>query len=237
MMFYVLLLAHLLGDYLFQFGFIARWKARSLLGVAAHGGIVTITTLACVGLTAPSWWPYALLIGASHTLLDIVRARLLRPVSTARDWAFYLLDQLAHLLVIRLVVLWGNTLNPEELAQPSGLIGNPRLLALLVGYMLLLQPAWVFLRFATRGVWGPDAAPCLEEGEKYGPMIERVLIATCILTGRIYLAPPALFLRRLIPIRVGGTGTLARPIGHWAETAMSTLLAIAIGLMMRRIVW
>ena len=77
-MLYVMLLAHLLGDYLFQWGFVARWKARSLVGVLAHGVIVTITTLVCAVLVAPSWWPYALLIGLAHTVIDLVRARFLR---------------------------------------------------------------------------------------------------------------------------------------------------------------
>lgn len=54
-MLYLMLLAHLWGGYLFQWGFIARWKARSLMGVLAHTGIVTLTTLACAALVSPSW--------------------------------------------------------------------------------------------------------------------------------------------------------------------------------------
>ena len=53
-MVYALLLAHLLGDYVFQWDTLARWKTRSLSGVIAHGGIVTLTTLTCAVLVAPT---------------------------------------------------------------------------------------------------------------------------------------------------------------------------------------
>jgi hypothetical protein len=52
---------------------------RSPLGILAHGGIVTLTTLVCAAAASPFWWPYALLIGLMHTLIDLVRAGLLCP--------------------------------------------------------------------------------------------------------------------------------------------------------------
>ena len=39
-----MLLAHLLGDYVLQNDALARWKSRSLWGVAAHGAVVTACT-------------------------------------------------------------------------------------------------------------------------------------------------------------------------------------------------
>ena len=234
-MVYLMLLAHLLGDYLFQSDGIARWKARSLVGVLAHGGIVTLTTMACAMLVSFSWWPCALLIGLTHTAIDLVRARLLRTANTAWELAWYLLDQLAHLAVIVLVVGWSDA--PPRLALPgvAGLLADPRVLACAICYVLLLDPAWVLLRFAVRGVWGSDAAPRLGRGEKYGPMVERVLIASCVLAGQFSLVPMILLPRRVVPLRVEGmgVGVLVRPTGHWAETGMSVLLAVAVGLVLR----
>jgi hypothetical protein len=234
-MIYMMLLAHLLGDYLFQWGFIARWKARSLVGVLAHGGIVTLTTLACAGLVSPLWWPYALLIGLLHTVIDVVRARLLRTANPTWDLTWYLLDQVAHLSVIVLVVAWSNAPSRSALIGAAGGRADPRLLAYAIGYLLLLNPAWVFLRFIVRGVWGPEAAPHLGCGEKYGPMIERMLIASCVLVGYFHIVPLVLLPRRLVPFRVQGmgVGVLVRPTGHWAETFMSALLAVAVGLVLR----
>jgi hypothetical protein len=234
-MLYVMLLAHLLGDYLFQTGHIARWKARSLIGLLAHGGIVTVTTLACAVLVDPAWWPRALLIGLAHTAIDVARARLLRASSPTWELTWYLLDQVAHITVILAVVLGSGSHSWAELTDVAQVLADPRLLFYLIGYLLLLHPAWVLLRFTARGVWGPKAAPGLDQGEKYGPMAERVLIATCILLGQFYLVPVVLLPRLLVPVRIQGrgVGVLVRPVNHWAERILSTLLALGIGLALR----
>lgn len=236
-MLYVIFLAHLLGDYLFQWGFIARWKARSLMGVLAHGFIVTITTLACAGLVDPTWWPYALLIGLIHTAIDLVRARFLRTADPAWELTWYLLDQLAHLTVIVLVVIWSGAPSRSEMAGAAKLLTAPRSLAYAIGYLLLLNPAWVLLRLTVRGVWGSQAAPRLDAGEKYGPMVERVLIASCVLVGQFHLAPLVLLPRRVVSVRVqgGDVAVLARPAGHWAETLLSVLMAATVGLILRMV--
>lgn len=234
-MVYLMFLAHLLGDYVFQTDGIARWKARSLAGVLAHGGIVTLATLVCAALVSTAWWPYALMIGVTHTAIDFVRARFLRTSNPTWELIWYLLDQLAHLAVIIAVIKWSNAPSPLELVGVARMLADPRVLAFALGYTLLLDPAWVFLRFTVRGVWGPDAAPYLGHGAKYGPMVERVLIASCVLTGQFHLVPLVLLPRRLVPLRVEGKGVglLVRPTGHWAETAMSVLLAMAVGLALR----
>lgn len=237
-MLYVMLLAHLLGDYVFQFTALVRWKTRSLAGVIAHGGIVTMTTLLCTMLVAPSWWLYALIIGLTHTVIDVVRARLLRITKSTWELAWYLLDQLVHIAVILLVVNSVDTPLRSELNGIARLLANRQILTFAIGYLLLTNPAWILLRFTVRGVWGIQAAPHLGQGEKYGPMIERLLIATCILIGQAYLVPLILLPRRLTPIHIDGlgAGVLVRPIHHWAETILSVLLAIGIGLVLRLII-
>jgi hypothetical protein len=66
-------------------------------------------------------------------------------------------------------------------------------------------------------------------------MVERILTATCILLGQFYLIPLVLLPRLLVPIRIQGrgVGVLMRPVDHWAERILSTLLALAVGLMLR----
>ncbi len=236
-MLYAMLLAHLLGDYLFQTGAIARWKARSLMGVLAHGGIVTATALVCAASVDPSWWPYALLIGLTHTAIDVVRARLLRISNPRWELTWYLLDQVAHITVILAVMVVSGNQSWTELTGMTRVLADPRLLFYLIGYLLLMHPAWVLLRFIARGVWGPKAAPTLDQGEKYGPMAERILTATCVLLGQFYLIPVVLLPRLLVPIRIQGrgVGVLVRPINHWAERILSTLLALGVGLILRTV--
>jgi hypothetical protein len=123
----------------------------------------------------------------------------------------------------------------SELDGIARLLADRQILTFAIGYLLLTNPAWILLRFTVRGVWGTQAAPHLGKGEKYGPMIERVLITTCILIGQPYLVLLVLLPRRLIPIRIDGlgTGVLVKPVHHWAETILSVLLAIGVGIALR----
>ena len=233
-MFNLMLVAHLIGDYLLQFDFIARWKARSILGVIAHGGIVTVVSLVCAALVDPSWWRYALLIGASHTVIDVARARLIRAKNPTWDLILYLLDQIVHVTIIALVVqMSGGSAQAHQDALARW--ANPKVLAFAIGYLLLLQPGWVLLRFIVRGLWGSEAAPHLGAGEKFEPMLERVLIASLVFGGQYYLVPLVLLPRRLESIRVQGNsvGMMVRLTAHWAETFLSVMLAVGVGLALR----
>lgn len=237
-MLHVMILAHLLGDYLFQWEHLVRWKERSLKGVLAHGVIVTLTAIGCALLTAPTWWPYALLIGMIHTVVDVVRARYVRTTDPTREFLWYLLDQLAHLIVIVLVARFSGP-GRWELRAVFPNMFEARVLHYLIGYILLLNPAWVFLRFTVRAVLGKDSVPHLGCGEKFMPMAERVLIATFTLGGYFYLVPLVLLPRCLMPTQVekGGSGvlTLARPSGHSVETGLSVVVAVIVGLALRMI--
>ncbi len=236
-MLYTMFVAHLLGDYVLQSGNLARWKKRSLMGVLVHGGIVTITTMICAGLVSPSWWPWALLIGLTHTAIDAVRARLLRTTNPRWKLLWYILDQLAHLAVIVWAVTWSDAPSQLGLVGIAGQSVPPRISIYMIGYLLLLNPAWILFRFTACGVWGADVLPHLNEGETLGAMVERMLIASFVLAGWFYLVPLVLFPRRLIPFRVQGMGmgVWIQPTGHWAATALSVSLAIAIGLALRMV--
>jgi hypothetical protein len=231
----LLILAHILGDYLLQTDLIARWKARSLWGVLAHGGIVTGVTLLCTGVVAPAWLPYALLVGLSHTAIDVVKARVLTTQQPALSLILLLLDQTAHGAVI--VVLARATGAPTlaALRARGVVLADPTLLSFTIGYLLLLNPTWVLLRFVVRGIWGADAAPHLGAGEKYAPMVERALIATCVLLGQFALAPVVLLPRRLRAVREADD-SLHLVLGltsHWAETLLGALWAAGTGMALR----
>jgi len=238
-MVYILILAHLLGDYLLQTQRIVRWKSRSLVGVLAHGGIVTVTTLFCATLIDAKFWPYALLIGMTHTVIDVARARYLHPVSSNEELLWYLADQAAHLTVIILITTWsGQSLWRASSVYFGELTASRGLLAYVLGYLLLTTPAWVLLRFIVRGFWGPQEAPQLNQGEKYGPILERLLITTSVLLGQTYLLPLILIPRRLKPVRLQEGDTVAlllRQNDSAIETVLSTLLAVGIGLGLRLI--
>jgi hypothetical protein len=233
----MMLISHLLSDYLFQFNCIARWKARSLWGVVAHGGIVTLTTLGCAWLVDPTWWPYALAVGVIHTIIDVIKIRYIHPRDSQEALIYYLLDQALHILVILILVQGAQSTRARF---PLGPI-PPHALALILGYLLLLQPAWVLLRFIVRGIWGADAAPPLGTGEKFAPIVERVIIASLVLAGQPTMIPLVLLPRRLTSVQMQSNGRSdlqsvgiwIRLTTHWSETLLSVLLAVSVGLAMR----
>jgi hypothetical protein len=239
-MVYMMLLAHLLGDYVLQWNALARWKARSVYGVLAHSGVVAAVTLLLAVIVDPGWWMYALYIGISHAVIDVVRPQLLRTTNPTWEMVWYLGDQVLHLAVIGLALLWGG--DPWQESATSWLLAqlffNRRILIFALGYLLLAQPSWVLLRMLVRGIGGPEAAPNLAVGEKYGAIVERLAIATFTLGGFYFMAPLVLLPRRMSSLQIqdGGVGVLVlRSTGSWVETLLSMMLAMAVGLLLRTV--
>jgi hypothetical protein len=225
-MFTMMLLAHMLGDYVLQFNALARWKARSIWGVVAHGLLVTGVTVACAVTVVPGWWPYALLIGLLHTLIDLVRSQLIEATDPTLELLWYLADQVLHVVTISATV-WASGVD-----VPASLLRGP---AAALAFLILLQPAWVMLRFIVRGIWGATAAPPLGAGEKVLPMLERVVVAVLAFVGVGYLAPLVLLPRRLGRLHVHGDALTIQLMHttHWAETFMGTVLALVVGWIVR----
>ncbi len=113
-----LLAAHLLADFVLQTDWMVARKRR--VGVLAlHALIVTVVAYVCLG----RWGHFAmpLTIGASHFLIDAVKVRLKQPGMVA-----FVVDQLAHLLVLLVVInVWGELLFLEEYrhrTEPAGAV-------------------------------------------------------------------------------------------------------------------
>jgi len=231
-MVYALLLAHLLGDYVFQSSALARWKACSIVGVLVHGGIITVTTLICTIWFGPQAWPITLTVGTIHTCIDILRGTVsLRGHPPHKELWLFLGDQALHLATIGLIIwLVAGTSTPTAVEMPGELL-DPRWLVIATGYCLLTKPAWVAVRFVVRGLWGAEAAPPLEQGDKYGAMVERLTIATLILIRQPIWVPVVVAIRP-IAAQLDQSAqriTLMQYPANWVETMLSVLLAIGTG--------
>jgi len=109
-MFYRLLLAHLLADFVLQ----TRWmveRKRSPGGLALHVGLVGLAALAVAWDRLAVWWPWLLLVVAAHAAIDWVKLRLEPRLRLPPIFPF-LADQAAHLLTLAAVA---------TLAEPNGL--------------------------------------------------------------------------------------------------------------------
>jgi len=105
--FYLLLLAHLVGDFPLQSDTIFRLKQKSVLGILVHVAIYAVVTLILFipFLSYPSVWLAVFLLSAFHVALD--RGKLLIANSNARDrFSYFLIDQVLHVLSLWIAGLW-----------------------------------------------------------------------------------------------------------------------------------
>jgi hypothetical protein len=226
-----MILAHLLGDYVLQNDSLARWKSRSVRGVLVHGALVTFSLWLCSFPFAPSWWPYALCLGALHTLIDIVRVKI-GPVKPATALFLFLTDQATHALTIAVALAWSGWLEPHPAETAFGLwLQTGHRLTFITGYVLLTMPTWVSLHFLVRGMGGGSTSLPGRPGEKYLGMIERGLIATFVLVGQFPLIPLVVAPRVALD---GRNGRLeAEQTGYVSELLISIGLAVAVGLFLK----
>ncbi len=175
----MMLLAHLVGDYLLQWDRLARWKARALPGVLAHGAIVISVNCLLAALIAPSWWPWAAAIGIVHVAIDGSKLRLQRYYPPLH---LYVADQAAHLAAIGLALIASGALRP----LPAD---TEYWLTLAVGYAFVTLPVWVLAEYLTYHLVYNSAPEFAYRSHKYVGSIERTLVMTCVITGLIGLVP------------------------------------------------
>jgi hypothetical protein len=170
-----LLLAHVLADFVFQPGWMAKRKHEAKV-LAAHGAIVLGTAVVVTGSLDPG----LIWLAALHAAIDALKTTVkpgLRP---------FLLDQAAHLLVLAALAgarpdiwaggIWADqTALPAVLALLAGLILAVRAGGFAVG--LLMEP------FARRLPPHSKAESLRGAGRAIG-LMERGLIFVLVLTGQ-----------------------------------------------------
>jgi hypothetical protein len=223
-----MILAHLIGDYLLQTDAIARWKSRELRGVLAHGAIVSAITLLAALLVDHAWWPWALLIGASHTLIDAIRLRLGMSFNAC---GLFVLDQAAHAATIVLALAASGHL--PLLTATLAPWGDERIRWAAAAYIFVTLPAWVVVEFAA-GLARGGAPDWAQASNKYISSIERALIATLVLLGQ-YVLIPLVAAPRLLLEGAQELHTPRAPV-YVARWLTSLALALAAGISLQQIV-
>ena len=101
----VLLLGHLLGDYVLQTGKIARLKAVSYLGLLVHGGIVTITMVVFLSYYGLRGIIVGLICGILHLVVDYWKQSMVHK-KKGGQFFLYIGDQAIHLVLLAVVGLF-----------------------------------------------------------------------------------------------------------------------------------
>ncbi|MFZ0544752.1 MAG: DUF3307 domain-containing protein [Candidatus Promineifilaceae bacterium] len=190
-----ILLSHLFGDYILQWDSLSRWKSEALGGVLVHGVVVLAATWLFSLPFDLAWWPWALFIGLTHTLIDGLelpfRKRMAVSNSGVSAVASLIIDQILHLSIITFALVESGYLKLPSLSADilAALTGN-RLLTYFLGYAFLTMPAWILVEFLAYGLikgTAPDFSQAVKN--KYICILERGLITTFVLLGQFLLIP------------------------------------------------
>lgn len=187
-----MIIAHLLGDYIFQWDALAQWKSQSIKGVLAHGGVVMVTTLAMAAWVDWSWLGWAALIGVSHVAIDVAHFYFCKKYSLSdgvTPLVRFLADQLLHFVVIAIVLqvsghaFWAG--GEVLILRPIGFLEmNP---FVVIGYLFLSMPAWILVEFLVFGLLARSAPEFGKYRDKYVGIIERLTVLTLVLAGQLPL--------------------------------------------------
>ncbi len=135
-----LLLAHALGDFVFQSSGLVALKRRGLRGLAIHSGVVAFWTFVLAWNYPRYGWAIAFLLSVMHFAADWARYYW-RPRTPLEELGSFLGDQLLHIgLIMGAMAAFGITIPWEEFRHPAALAWQLRLLLLA---LLLIFLCWV----------------------------------------------------------------------------------------------
>lgn len=178
-LFIKLLLAHLLGDFIWQPNSWVTDKERKkhksiylYIHVLLHGVLVAILAWEI------NFIPYAVLIAVTHGIIDLIKLNFQKK-KTKRTW--FIADQIAHVLVLTGVVL---------LYEKKGIIyfwQNNEFWILITGILLLTKPASIFIKTII-SIWAPESQNSHQDNSliaagNYIGILERLFVFGFILTG------------------------------------------------------
>jgi hypothetical protein len=226
MMIIAMFLAHLVGDYILQWDRLALWKSRELKGVLAHGLVVTFVNFLFVLPFEPIWWQGAAFISVLHIAIDAVQLWVKPPIPPLLR---FLLDQIAHFMVIIIALVVGGYLRLTTILPDLGhIMHDERIWLYVLGYAFVTMPAWVLVKFAAYGLIKGTAPSFPGLSNKYLGIMERILITTFVTLGQFILVPLIAIPRLVVewPVVRDGEETAV----YLAEFLASITLAVVIGL-------
>ncbi|MCS7287197.1 MAG: DUF3307 domain-containing protein [Anaerolineae bacterium] len=135
-----LLLAHMLGDFVFQSAGLVALKKQGYKGLLIHAGVVTFWTFALTWGYPAKGWAIAFLLSLMHLASDWARYYW-RARSPLEELASFLGDQLLHIgLIMGAMAAFGIPIPWGELAHPAALAWPLKLILALILFIFLI---WV----------------------------------------------------------------------------------------------
>lgn len=225
-----LMSAHVVGDFLLQSRefCVGKKKLETWKGwyyQSVHAFMQALLAYLFVGEWSCILLP--VIVFASHFILDVVKAL------SGRDTLFvFAIDQALHLAVLSIIYVF--------LLDGGFSLGDvcwPHVWTTLLAYVLVLQPASIFIEIFNRRFDGSQDGKSLIEGGKYIGYLERILIVTFVLTD--WMEGIGFLLAAKSVFRFGDLKN-NKELKHTEYVLVGTLLsftiAVLIGLMVRLLI-
>lgn len=174
--FFKLILAHLVGDFLLQPSSWVKAKEQQKLRawqLYVHAGVHG--ALSWLLIWDVSFWKWALLIALVHFAIDSAKV-VFQTENTRRTW--FLTDQMLHVVSLCLIASWFQAVSPTSVF--SSLENHLGLLTLV---LFLTKPASIFIKTVI-SKWTPqdNDTESLENAGKYIGILERMFVFIFIVT-------------------------------------------------------
>ncbi|MBS7255912.1 DUF3307 domain-containing protein [Flavobacterium branchiicola] len=178
-LFIKLLLAHLLGDFVWQpNSWVVNKEIKKHKSIYLYVHILLHGILAAIVAGEISFIPYAILIAVTHGIIDLIKLNFQKE-NTKRTW--FVVDQIAHILVlIAIVILYQNKSIAYFWLENDFWI-------LITGIILVTKPTSIFIKTII-SIWSPETEnshkdDSLAHAGKYIGILERLFVVCFILTG------------------------------------------------------
>ena len=178
-LFIKLLLAHLLGDFIWQpNSWVADKEVKKHKSIYLYLHILLHGILAALLAGEIQFIPYAILIAVTHGAIDLIKLNFQKS-TTKRTW--FVADQIAHILIlIGIVFLYKN--KTIELLW----FGN-QFWILITGLLFITKPTSIFIKTII-SIWSPEESNShidnsLASAGNYIGILERLFVFGFILTG------------------------------------------------------
>ncbi|OVE56496.1 DUF3307 domain-containing protein [Chryseobacterium mucoviscidosis] len=177
MVFIQLILAHLFGDFILQpNSWVAEKESKKLKSRYLYLHVLIHTILSFIFLWNTEFWWIAVLVGASHFIIDAAKLSF-QTVKSKKSWFF--IDQALHIVVIAGVSFYFNEFNFDFLK-------NQEILKIIMAALFLTTPASIFIKILLSS-WTPVPetqnniqTESLSSAGKYIGILERLLVFTFI---------------------------------------------------------
>jgi len=178
-LFIKLLLAHLLGDFIWQpNAWVADKEAKKHKSIYLYFHILLHGFLAAILVWEIQFIPYAVVIAVSHGIIDLIKLNFQKD-KTKRTW--FVVDQIAHVLVLIAVVLVYQN-------KPINFLWfDNQFWILVTGFLLITKPTSIFIKTII-SIWNPESQnnnqdASLAHAGNYIGILERLFVFSFILTG------------------------------------------------------